>query len=52
MTGGTWAEAVAEFASATGTDGCIQLQTGSVNGGFITTRQHACNIDFGTDAAH
>ena len=38
-TGGTWAEAVAEFASATGTDGCIQLQTATsarpepINGG-------------------
>ena len=28
MTGGIWVEAVAEFASATGTDGCIQLQIG------------------------
>ena len=27
-TGGIWAEAIAEFASATGTDGCIQLQIG------------------------
>ncbi len=42
MTGGTWVEAVAEFASATGTDGCIQLQTaampsaGTINGGSLT----------------
>lgn len=38
-TGGDWVEAVAEFLSATGTDGCIQLQTatiasaGTINGG-------------------
>ena len=42
MTGGTWAEAVAEYASGTGTDGCIQLQTatlatsGTINGGTET----------------
>ena len=42
MTGGTWAEAVAEFLSSTGTDGCIQLQTatmaaaGTINGGSFT----------------
>jgi hypothetical protein len=42
MTGGTWAEATAEFLSATGTDGCIQLQTatmdsaGTINGGTLT----------------
>jgi len=42
MTGGTWAEAVAEYASSTGTDGCIQLQTaamataGTIDGGTYT----------------
>ena len=42
MSGGTWAEAVAEFASATGTDGAIQLQTatiasaGTIDGGSFT----------------
>ena len=41
-TGGDWTEAVAEFASATGTDGAIQLQTatiasaGTINGGTYT----------------
>lgn len=41
MTGGTWAEA-SEFASATGTDACIQLQTaamptaGTIDGGSLT----------------
>jgi hypothetical protein len=42
MSGGTWVEAVAEYATATGTDGCIQLQTadmasaGTINGGTYT----------------
>lgn len=42
MTGGTWAEATAEFLSATGTDACIQLQTatiasaGTIGGGTQT----------------
>ena len=42
MTGGTWAEAVAEYATASGTDGCIQLQTaamataGTIDGGTYT----------------
>lgn len=42
MTGGTWGEAVAEYATATGTDGCIQLQTaamasaGTIGGGTAT----------------
>lgn len=40
--GGDWAEAVAEFAEASGTDGAIQLQTatiasaGTINGGSLT----------------
>lgn len=40
MTGGTWAEAVAEYADATGTDGCVQLQTASM--------ASAATIDGGT----
>lgn len=42
MTGGTWAEAVAEYSSATGTDGMLSLQTadmvttGVINGGSVT----------------
>lgn len=42
MTGGTWAEAEAEYATATGTDACIQLQTatmasaGTIDGGSYT----------------
>ena len=42
MTGGTWAEAESEYAEASGTDGCIQLQTatlataGTINGGAYT----------------
>jgi hypothetical protein len=42
MTGGTWAEAVAEYADSGGTDGCIQLQTaamasaGTIDGGTTT----------------
>lgn len=42
MSGGTWAEAVAEYATATGTDACIQLQTaamasaGTIDGGSYT----------------
>lgn len=42
MTGGTWAEAVAEYSSASGTDGMIQLQTanmasaGEIIGGTAT----------------
>jgi hypothetical protein len=41
MTGGTWAETVAEFSSATGTDAMIQLQTadmaaaGTIDGGTV-----------------
>lgn len=41
-TGGDWVEATAEYADATGTDGCIQLQTanmptaGTVDGGTAT----------------
>jgi hypothetical protein len=41
-TGGDWTEAVAEFASATSSDGCVQLQTatiasaGTINGGSQT----------------
>jgi hypothetical protein len=30
QTGGTWAETVAEYATATGTDGCIQIQTATI----------------------
>lgn len=41
MSGGTWAEAVAEFASATGTDGVIGLQTATI--------ASAGTIDGGTD---
>ena len=41
MSGGTWAEAVAEFATATGTDGVIGLQT--------ATLASAGTIDGGTD---
>lgn len=42
MTGGTWAEVVAEYATATGTDGCLQVQSasmasaGTINGGSYT----------------
>lgn len=41
-TGATWAEATAEYATATGTDGCVQIQTatktsaGTVSGGSYT----------------
>lgn len=31
QTGGTWAETVAEYATASGTDGCIQIQTATMN---------------------
>jgi hypothetical protein len=31
QSGGTWAEPVAEYATQTGTDGCIQIQTATVN---------------------
>ena len=41
MTGGTWAEAIAEYATATGTDGVIGLQT--------ATMATAGTIDGGTD---
>jgi hypothetical protein len=41
MSGGTWAEAIAEFAEATGTDGAIGLQ--------IATMASAGTIDGGTD---
>ena len=43
QSGGTWAEAVAEYADAGGTDGMIQLQTaamasaGTINGGTATS---------------
>lgn len=43
MTGGTWAEATAEFTSTTGNDAVLQVQTadmastGTVNGGTLTT---------------
>jgi hypothetical protein len=42
QTGGTWVEPVEEFASATGTDGCIGIQVadmaaaGTINGGSLT----------------
>jgi hypothetical protein len=42
MTGGTWTEAVSEYADAAGTDGCIQLQqaamasAGTINNGTTT----------------
>jgi hypothetical protein len=41
MTGGTWAEAVAEYAESSGTDGVIQLQTATLDA--------AGTIDNGTD---